>query len=205
MPDNQLPGPRSPAEIELEAALHALAENIENERAWRVVVTALWPFALAVSFRETRGRDDLAEDIAVEAFGRIARAARLTGLLIGLRSTSAFRAYLRVLCRNEGRRMLSRERRRAESPLTPADMRSAPAAVGASVEAVEDVVLLEQTLSVLLDRLNPTDRQLLLWAAQGLELREIARRTRLTPGAVGVRLHRLRARLRNQLADNEIG
>jgi RNA polymerase sigma factor (sigma-70 family) len=203
MPDPQAESRRQlPSDEALAQALRRLGRAPGDEGAWRVVVTALWPYAMAVSFRETRGREDLADDVTVEAFARAARAARLGGLLVGLRSPASFRAYLRVLCRNEARRALAREARRPETSLEELEWEGGRGMV--SPEVAEDRVVIEETLATILAALSNADRQLLLWAAAGHPLGEMARRAGISYGAAGVRLHRLRVRVRKILEDNEL-
>lgn len=204
MPDPHTePRPQLPSDEALARALRRLGTAPDDEGAWRVVVTALWPFAMAVGYRETGGREELAEDVAVEAFARAARAARLGGLLAGLRRPAAFRAYLRVLCRNEARRALAREARRAETSLEDVEWEGESGMV--SADAAEDRVVVEDTLATILAPLSDEDRRLLLWTAAGHPLGEIARRAGISYGAAGVRLHRLRARVRKLLASHELG
>jgi RNA polymerase sigma-70 factor, ECF subfamily len=133
--------------------------------------------------------DAEAEDVVQES---LVRAWRRIG---SLRDPAQFEPWLLAICRNEARRTLAA--RREEAPLGD---ESPAAGECAGVRAAEH----RADLRALLRDVAPDDRRLLwLRAVEGLGHREVANLLGLTEGSVRVRLHRLRANLRDTRSSTE--
>src|SRR5262249_47942887 len=151
----------------------------------------MWPFVLAVLYRQLRGARDLAEDAAQEVFLRLVRYAPFENL----QDASAFRAYLATVCRNVARTYLRQALghgiagKFGESPESglpePAE-KSTP----------EAEVDLNDMLAHVLTRVDPPDRSLAELLLKGFTLPEIVQKTGMGYNLIAVRLHRLRKKLR---------
>jgi len=129
--------------------------------------------------------DDVVQESLVRAWRRLG----------SLRDPAHFEPWLLAICRNEARRTLAA--RREESPL---DEEAPAAGECPGVRAAEQ----RAELRVLLRDVEPDDRRLLwLRAVEGLAHRDVANLLGLTEGGVRVRLHRLRARLRDTRPSTE--
>jgi hypothetical protein len=80
----------------LKNALKGLSVDRTDEDAWRVLFEQSWATALVTANRVLRGQLELARDVAQEAFHRIVRCCKFTGLL----DPDDFLLYLKAVCRN---------------------------------------------------------------------------------------------------------
>lgn len=172
----------------LREALRALATDRHDEDAWRVLFQRAWPFMVAVCAR--LGADvHAAQEAAQESLIRIARYAPFDDLV----EPDAFRAYARVVCRRIAH---ARYRKQGANLLLPID----------KFELASDDLDPEQEastrtlLDTILRELEPHDQRLLQMTIAGYSLAEIARELTISDSAAGVRLHRIRRRLRKWLS-----
>jgi RNA polymerase sigma-70 factor (ECF subfamily) len=157
-----------------------------DEIAIATLVRMAAPTALGAARRVT-GDPALAEDAAQEAFLRAFRA------LLRYRPGSSFRAWVRTIAIRCAIDLM--RRRRPESTLTEVS------SAGASEEARhEDADLLREALR----GLSPVDREIMLAREiEGVSDREISRRLDISVGAVRVRMHRARRRIRQRFQREE--
>jgi RNA polymerase sigma factor (sigma-70 family) len=147
----------------------------------------MWPFVLTVTYRRLRGHREAAEDVAQETFKALVRADPFAKL----RDADALRAYMWRIADNSARSYLESVRRQAEESGLEwlEESASGQPTPEESLGTHEEVV---QSLS----KLAPVDRELVMMIAEGYSLREAAEATGLSHSNAGVRLHRLRSRLR---------
>lgn len=136
--------------------------------------------------------DDLAQLATLDtlaAYGRLCDERCLPGFV----RTIARRVRFRVLRRERERRDAGRD-----FPLEPACSPAEPPRVRVCARWIESEALLPW-LADALERLPPLNSQLLREYYGGSSCRDLARRHRLTPDTVKVRLHRSRERVRASL------
>ena len=108
-------------------------------------------------------------------------------------------AYLRRIIRN---RFVDGLRNRGARLLDDA-VDTDPDCVAIGFSSLESVVIAQQDLERIWDRLDAFDRELLhLWALEGYTAKEVAAQLELPLGTVLARIHRLRQRLIRQRADD---
>lgn len=173
--------------IQLQKALNSLSVNRTDEDAWRVLYEQTRSPAVDAAKRVLRDQDELADDVAQEAYLRIFRYCKFADL----QEVDAFLRYLRAVCRNAALDMLKSVGQSSEQGEL-ADSR-------VSEETPEDVVIAQEILDEFMNQLDQSDRQMLHLSMEGYDLAEIADRLGLSYSNVGVRLHRSRERLRNYL------
>lgn len=176
---------------ELAFALARLRQSPSDDGAWRSIYRRLWPFVVAVAHRRVRDKG-IAEDIAQDVFARIARYRPYDRI----HEPEQFRAYVWRMAVNVANAYARSARRRkrglqalwdwgARDPVAP--------------EASDDRLVFEELLSLARDKVEPQDHALLGLLLEGRPLAEVASKLGLTYSAAGVRLHRLRHRLRKSL------
>jgi RNA polymerase sigma-70 factor (ECF subfamily) len=173
--------------IQLQNALKTLSVNRTDEDAWRVLYKQTRSPAVDAAKRVLRDQDELADDVAQEAYLRIFRYCKFADL----QEIDAFLRYLRTVCRNAALDMLKSLGQSSEQGEL-ADSR-------VSEETPEDVVIAQETLDEFMNQLDESDREMLRLSIEGYDLAEIADRLGLSYSNAGVRLHRSRERLRNYL------
>lgn len=144
----------------------------------------MYPPLYYVAYRLARGNTENARDLTQETFERFLR----YGALERIESDRHALAYLITTCR---RVAFDRDSRTRRIPLNDI--------YEALHVPIEDSTEATMDLQRILGQLALEDRQLLEWTSQGVELSEIATKLGLTYTAAGVRLHRLRKQLREQL------
>jgi RNA polymerase sigma factor (sigma-70 family) len=183
---------------QLAEVLDRLARRRDDPEAWEALYRLMRPVLYASCYRSMRGVNDLAEDATQETFLRLFRYARFPEL----RSPQAFRAYAQMVARNVGRSSLR------EALEYSAVVESYPSEVGSNqfgAEGQTDAPVLTEALRAdLLAQLDVTDRLILQRILDGFRLRDISRELGLPYQRVGVRLHRLRKRLRKWLENREL-
>lgn len=173
--------------LQLENALKSLSVNRTDEDAWRVLYEQTRSPAVEAAKRVLRDQDELADDVAQEAYLRIFRYCKFAEL----QEVDAFLRYLRAVCRNAALDMLKSVGQSSEQgELTDSRV---------SEETPEDVVIAQEILDEFMNQLDQSDREMLHLSMEGYDLAEIADRLGLSYSNAGVRLHRSRERLRNYL------
>ncbi len=182
--------------IPLAAALARLAQSRADEEAWTSLYLAAWPLVMAINYRLLHGAREAAKDASQEVFLRLIR----YGPMGELQEPEAFRSYLRMICRNVSRSYLRRLQQRGETELAEA-LSLQPALAEAEIQSPAAEAETQELLDRLLGVLAPQDQKLVKLLALGYTLPEIAKITHLSYSNVAVRLHRLRKKLRDYLAD----
>ena len=180
----------------LASALARLAVAREDESAWRDLFDTTWPYLIAISYHPLGERRDLAEEVSQETFVRVARYAEFTAL----REPSAFRAYVRTICRNVIHTMWRAEHLETRANLFLKAHLEARADSGEiSSAAPDEAVDARTSLMSILPHLSESDQRLLAWLVDGYSLGEMVVLAQVTDGAMRVRIHRLRNILRRLL------
>lgn len=179
----------------LESIVKRLSADPTDEVAWAELYRQLWPFVFAVAYRRLRGTRALAEDAAQEVFLRLVRARPFSSLA----DEHALRAYVWRVAENTATDYLRRalERQAVEPALE--DFGEGQIDVPAPATEREGTLELRDLLEEARHALPLVDQQILTLVIEGRDLSEIARATGLSYTNVGVRLHRLRKRLRKFL------
>jgi RNA polymerase sigma factor (sigma-70 family) len=170
-------------------ALHRLASNRFDEEAWRTLFNLLWPFAVAVCARLHGGDTSSAQDAAQESLVRLARYAPFKDL----HTLEVARAYLRTVCR----RVVHSYYAQQDTQLSvTTDMTALLASDDLDPEQELGAKLLFETI---LEKLEDDDRKVLRMTVAGYSLTEIANELQIEYNAAGLRVHRLRNRVRKWL------
>jgi RNA polymerase sigma factor (sigma-70 family) len=176
-------------------ALRDLAKARSDERAWTTVYRTMWPFVLGHTYRALRGQRDLAEDASQEVFYRLVRYCDFETMT----TVDVFRAYVRSVCWNVSRDLLSQIIRRREelSSDEQSQMLSELVVTATTPQDIAETmeILNEQVLA----KLDKEDQTLVKLLLDGNTLGEIAQNLGIDYSNAGVRVHRLRERLRNLL------
>lgn len=177
---------------ELAAALGRLRQSPSDDAAWRSIYRRLWPFVVAIAYSRVRDKGT-AEDIAQDVFVRIARLRpynRVDG-------PEQFRAYVWRMAVNVANSYARSARRRERSlkELWNWGGRDPPVVAAAS----DDRLVFKELLGLARDTIEPQDHRLLELLLEGRPLADVASELGLTYSAAGVRLHRLRQKLRKSL------
>lgn len=187
----------SPETEQIRKALGALGANRQDEDAWRIVIELTFPIALATANRILRGTLDLAKEVAWEAFARIARYADFQ--LLALIEPGAFLRYLKQVTRRASYDLLRALTRR--SPEIQSGLVVPEGGSQGSAPTPEETLAAEELHSEIVKMLAPGERRLLTLVLEGYTLDEIGQRLQISYDAAGVRLHRLREKIRKHLID----
>jgi RNA polymerase sigma factor (sigma-70 family) len=177
-------------------ALAQLSLRPDDEEAWTALHGHFWAFVMATNYRYLGGRSDLADDASQEVFMRIARYRPFSKI----QHAEAFKAYLAATCRNVVRDYLRWHipRDRVVTSSNSEELLESP-----SMDAAADAdIVAAERLSGLADALEEKERILLHLLIEGYGLEEIAERLNVSYTNAGVRVHRLRVKLRNLMMDN---
>lgn len=180
----------------LVSLLGRLAESRNDAEAWRLLYLATWPLAAAVAAHRLRGAADLAEDVAQEAFLRILRYAPFSQL----QEPDHFRRYLSTVTRHVADTHLRRYLKRREHE-RPADNREQPTA---KRDGPQELASGRELARKIAEGLKPAEQRLLRLVLDGCDLAEIAALTGVSYAAAATRLSRIREKIRNSLAENEL-
>jgi RNA polymerase sigma factor (sigma-70 family) len=172
--------------------LRRLAISPVDENAWISLYRRLWPFVIAVMYRRLRGSQRaMAEDAAQEVFVRLLRSPPFQQI----QDADAFRGYLwRIadnVAKSHRRKAWKDERGVQLLPEWRADDE------GADLALEEKRFTLEETLHRAQKQLDPKEFELLQLVIEGWSLGEVAGILGLSYSNTGVRLHRLKRKLRN--------
>jgi RNA polymerase sigma factor (sigma-70 family) len=186
----------SGASEQLTDAVRRLGRRRADQQAWETLFNTSWSTALATTHRILGGQLELAADAAQEAFTRIVRYCDFQRIADG----PAFLAYLQKVCRHAAldlrRRMMSTS---AGQPLDPASGR--PRDIPRQPFAPEQSLRRDELRRELVRHLDSDEQQLLGMLLEERSLTEIAARCGISYANAGVRVHRLRAKLRKRLED----
>jgi RNA polymerase sigma factor (sigma-70 family) len=179
----------------LSAALSALAANRQDQKAWTELVRLTFPIALATTNRLLHGALDLSRDAAWDAFARLARYTNFSRFKRG--DADAFIAYLKTVVRRTAYDVLKALAKRA--PELQVDVAALEAQMESDDASPEEVRTAEELRSDIEARLSEEERRLLQLTLDGRTPAEIGALLSISPNAVSVRLHRLRAKIRDYL------
>jgi RNA polymerase sigma factor (sigma-70 family) len=154
-----------------------------NEKLWAAWYKAAYPKVYFAAHRFSNGRPDLARELVQETFSRFIEYRALERVV----DESSAVAHLIVTCRNLAIDRNTEARLISLEGLEKADVIAAPDVPMDRAMDVERAVL----------ELNQDDRDLVKWMRDGLSVSEIAARLEVSYSAAGVRVHRLRKRLRD--------
>jgi len=164
--------------------IEAIRQAPRSERLWSVWYTKTYPGVYYAAYRFSRGNADAARDLTQETFTRFVQ----YDAIQRVDDEEHARAFLIKTCRNLA---IDRDARAREIPLDDipeyhlAQPSDTPAGAGPDLEEM-------------LQFLDTEDRKLIAWTQEGFTLAEIARKLNISYTAAGVRLHRLRKRLRQK-------
>lgn len=162
--------------------IEGIREHPADQHRWAEWYKAVYPRLYYVAFRLTNGNTDAARDLVQETFTRFLGYRAIERVSSDQHALS----FLIRTCRNLAFDRSARVRQLPEG--SPEELESIPGAE----QPIEPALDFERILQTL----GPQDRQLMQWAREGMSVSEIATRLGVTYSAAGVRLHRLRKRLR---------
>jgi DNA-directed RNA polymerase specialized sigma24 family protein len=167
----------------LREILERLANQPEDQEAWRNLTVRVWPYAMAVNFGLFRGIWRLAEDATQEVLRRLIRYSQIERLY----RDGTFHEYVRSLCRNyasEHQNQLLRHENVGRA--------------GAGNSKPSDKQLSDEAFKKAVEQMRPSDRQMVEFMVEGYTVSEIAA-AQAIPDAPE-RLQDLRGRLHNLLS-----
>jgi RNA polymerase sigma factor (sigma-70 family) len=179
----------------LSAALTALAANRQDQKAWTDLVRLTFPIALATANRLLHGALDLSRDAAWDAFARLARYTSFRRFKSG--DPDAFVAYLKTVVRRTAYDLLKGLAKRA--PELQVDVAALEAQMESDEASPEDIQSAEELRADIEAHLTDDERRLLQLRLDGRTPAEMAAVLSISANAVSVRLHRLRAKIRDYL------
>jgi RNA polymerase sigma factor (sigma-70 family) len=172
--------------------LDCLRSDKDDAQAWRTLYDLLYPRVMATSYRRLGGLRDHAEDATQDVFFRLVKYTDFSQV----RTPEQFLGYLKTVCENvcaERFRELTKQTvgleegltEELEEKLTPANP--------------EQLALSEDFWRKLEAELPPEEFLLLQFLAEGYKHQEIANRMEWSYPQTGVRVFRLRSKVRNLL------
>ena len=178
--------------LKLSECLEQLARAKDDQEAWRRIYTLLWPRVMSTTYRALGGLKDRAEDASQEVFFRLVRYTDFGRV----RTPDEFLGYVHVVCENVAADFLKELvhttvsledglNEEQEEPLTPA--------------SPEQFAITAELSERLHEALEPQERELLQLMSEGHKDGEIAERLGWSYARTGVRIHRLRVKIRNLL------
>ena len=182
----------------LAAVLERLKASPVDEDAWRSLYRQLWPFVIAIIYRRLRGSErKAAEDAAQEVFIRLLRTQPFDKIL----NADALRAYTGRIAENVAKTHLRKLHAAIDSERDVAEW----SRLEPSMEALESdgELRARELLDLAESILEPKDSDLLRLILEGSSLDRAADQMGLSYSNAGVRLHRIRLKLRNALKSEE--
>ena len=173
--------------VEKDDLLKRLAEHPEDESHWQDLYMQFWPFVFGTIYRLLNGNTEQARDLSQEIFIRLARYRPFASI----RSVESFYAYLGAACRHIVYDFLKQSHTRISAE-TALSQRQETSEVPRSVQ-------LREELQEVYHGLNAAERALLDLLIGGASTPEIAERLSISEAATRVRIHRLRARVKELL------
>lgn len=188
----------TPRENELiRESLRALGVDRRDNEGWRAIIRLSFPIALATANRILRGNLDLAKEASWQAFARIARYADFQ--LLSLMEPGAFLRYLKQITRRTSYdllRLLARF-----SPEVQSDLSLLDETFQSNAPTPEQTLQADELRAEIVAILDPLEQRLLNLVLEGFSLTEMGEGLGISYVAAGVRLHRLREKIRNYLKD----
>jgi RNA polymerase sigma factor (sigma-70 family) len=184
-------------DAEWEKIRQVLSENPDDRDAWCQLFERVWPFAVAVAVHALGACDASAEDAAQECLRKLFQSPPFATLKSGSHLRRHV-ARVTVNCAIDARR----QARIAESPLHSRRMTQMAAPPEEEIAREEERMARHRCFETFLSALSTTDRQIAQMSVHAHSLGEIAAEVGLTYGATGVRLHRIRTKLRKCYQDN---
>jgi RNA polymerase sigma factor (sigma-70 family) len=176
----------------LSECLKQLARDKGNQEAWQQVYGLLWARVVSTTYLALGGLKDRAEDAAQEVFYRLVRYTDFSRV----RTADEFLGYVRVVCENVAADFLKELVHRTislEDGLNEEDeARLTPA-------SPEQLVITAELSERLQEALEPQERELLQLMTEGHKDGEIADRLGWSYRKTGVRIYRLRVKVRKLL------
>jgi RNA polymerase sigma factor (sigma-70 family) len=157
-----------------------------NEKLWAEWYKSAYPRVYYAAYRLSYGRTDVARDLTQETFSRFIEYRVLERVLDEPRAT----AYLIATCRN-----VAIDRNKEAGRISLEGLEAARSVAAADVPAESEI-----DIERVLQELGPDDGMLVQWMRDGLSVSEIALRLQVTYSAAGVKVHRLRKRLRDLIS-----
>jgi len=177
--------------------LKQLARDPDDQKAWISLYTQLWPFVVGIVLRRARGRPDLSvQDTAQDIFIRLFRS-RIT---LRITDPEEFRKYLWRIADNATRTTLRKERARAASSIN-LDLQELTISGEPWIQDEHEYDW--EALKEIKDGLEPSEITLLDFLLDGRSLSEIASELGISYSNVGVRVYRLRTKVRRLLKSSK--
>jgi len=172
---------------QIEVALRRLAQVRDDEAAWTTLYQRFRPYVYALAYRESGSAQDFAKEATQETFFRLVKYCPFERLT----DVKSFRAYLSVVTRNVIAILGKEKNAETQMGVLGASELGEPVRT-----PLGETVELRQLLRRALAALGEEDQRTLSLRLEGYSLQEIAGRLGLSSGNAAVRLHRIRARLR---------
>jgi RNA polymerase sigma factor (sigma-70 family) len=175
----------------LDEVLRRLACARNDEEAWTLLYTRMWPWVLTNVHRHLRGLHvELAEDVGQEVFIKLLRSCDFKELA----QPDRFRSYLWTVCRNASndyRAQMLKVKRRMDIAAEISGLKESQK----HREGPDQTAQFAELIARILGRLDSEDRELLHLLMGGHSRIEIAATMRITPNNATVRIYRMRKRL----------
>lgn len=186
---------------DLEPILRRIAASPQDREAWELFYRRTWPFVFAYCYRLLRGRRDLAEDVSQDVFLRLLRSFDPAAF----RNLEAFPAYLIRVCRSAALDALSQAHHAGEGDV-PANQEFSIETLRSAEATPEQAVDASRSLRTILSSLDDQSLTLLkmIYGEKNRPLRDVAKELKISYGALSVRLHRLRQRVRKLACGGEV-
>jgi len=176
-----------------------LASRPADENAGSELCRQMWPFVFGIVFRRLRGNAQAAEDVTQDVFLNLFRAKPFSKL----QEPDLFRSYLARMAHNASSSYLRFVLGKNEIERTP-EFREAVVTQLAENDSQLRTNDLTRLIQSIMPELEPKERELLRLVLEGLTTSEIADAMGMRYSNAGVRLHRLRNRLRKCLDSKEL-
>lgn len=167
-------------------AVKTLAVDRSSEIGWSTLHRLLWPFVVGTIARALGGAREGLDDISQDVFYRLVKSCDFNAFP----NEDAFLGYLHAICTNVARDSLRKRSISQVSGNSNIDNLPSPN---------EHHRLSDERLRLrkIFAELDSVELRLAEFLLQGYTLKEIAHLTDQTYGGLAVRIHRLRAKLRN--------
>ena len=172
--------------------LKRLARPKDDQEAWRQIYALLWPRVMSTTYRALGGLKDRAEDASQEVFFRLVRYADFGRV----RTAEEFLGYVHVVCENVAADFL---RELLHNTVSLEDGLSEEHEERLTPASPEQLVITAELSQRLEEALEPQERELLQLMSEGHKDGEIAERLGWGYAKTGVRIYRLRIKVRKLL------
>lgn len=183
----------------LKAAIDKLSRAPMDEDVWRYLYRHLRPFVLAIAYRRLKNKM-AAEDAAQEVLLRVLRASPFGRI----REEAALRAYVWKITVNVVNSHLRKVIRAEAGARRFFEWEVATqTTLAQQFSEQQDRFLMEEALQLIMEQLEPGDRQFLEMVMHGTSLGDAALALDISYSNAGVKYHRLKRRLRKLLTEND--